>query len=668
MNFGTIKNNLSQPFINYHKKEQKTSKKFINFTEKMKATFKQKFKYFFDSTLSRGTASIVIWLSIITFFLVLFFAIIYLLIGISFEDSGQLNFYEAFWQSLMRSLDPGTVAGDTIWPLRIIGIIITISGIFILSSLIGILSSGLETKLEQLRKGKSLVLTENHTLVIGWSPKIIQIISQLIIANENQKKPSIVILANKDKIEMEDEIRDKIKDRKNTKIICRTGNALETTDLRIANPDKSKSIIILAPDNVPEDIHDIHVIKTILSITYNTERKKEKYHIVAEIRNKENLDAAEIVGKDEVSLIFDRNIVSRLTAQTCHQSGLSIIYMDLLAYEGDEIYTIEEPKLVGKSYKDLVFAYEDSSVIGIIKKNGKVLINPPFDLIYLENEKLIAISEDDDTVIMSKKNNFNINQDIIIKKEHSSSARKEKNLILGWNSRALMTVEELDNYVSSGSELVIVTQNDEVDSLITTLEQKLLNQKIEFKKGNYSKRNVLLGLNLSTFDNIIVMSNEQTSPQVADSITILALIHIRNIAKEQNFKINIISEMFDQKNRELAEITEANDFIISHDFISRLLTQVSENKKIKEIFNILFESEGSEIYLKNISEYIDTNQAVNFYTLLESAAFKNETAIGYRIMKYEHFSDKNYGIKVNPKKSEFIKFSKEDKIIVLAED
>lgn len=633
-----------------------------------KITFKQRFKFFFDNTLSRGTVSIVIWLSVITLFLVLFFAGIYLITGIAFEDSGKLNFFEALWQSLMRSLDPGTVAGDTIWILRIVGIIVTIAGIFILSALIGILSSGLESKLTELRKGRSIVLTKDHTLIIGWSPKIIHIITQLIIANENQKNASIVILADKDKVEMDDEIRDKISDTKTTKIICRTGNAVESTDLIIANPDLAKSIIILAPDSIPEEIHDIHVIKTILAITYNSERKKDKYHIVAEIRNKDNYDAALIVGKDEVSLILNKNVVSRLTAQTSHQSGLSVIYMDLLAYDGDEIYMIKEPKLIGKSYKEVLFAYDTSTIIGIIDKDGKIIVNPAMDYVIEEQMQLIAISEDDDTVVLSGKTDYNIVLDKIVDKKRSSSAVKEKNLILGWNSKAFSTVKELDNYVAPNSELVIVTHNCKIDDDADLLVKSLENQKVTFKKGDYSKRNVLLDIDISSFNNIIILSNEQTSPQIADSITILSLIHIRNICKEQNISVNIISEMYDQKNRELAEVTEANDFIISYDFISRLLAQISENKNLKNVFDSLFESEGSEIYLKNVTDYIDIKDPVNFYTIIESASRKYETAIGYRIIEHSYDSSLNYGIIVNPKKSELINFNENDKIIVLSED
>jgi hypothetical protein len=114
--------------------------------------------------------------------------------------------------------------------------------------LIGVLGSGIESKLEDLRKGRSMVIEKDHTLILGWSSKIFTIISELIVANENQKNPRIVILADIDKVEMEDEIRNKIENLRNTKIICRNGVPNDLTDLNIANPHAAKSIIVLAAE------------------------------------------------------------------------------------------------------------------------------------------------------------------------------------------------------------------------------------------------------------------------------------------------------------------------------------------------------------------------------------------------------------------------------------
>jgi len=59
---------------------------------------------------------------------------------------------------------------------------------------------------------------------------------------------------------------------------------------------------------------------------------------------------------------------------------------------------------------------------------------------------------------------------------------------------------------------------------------------------------------------------------------------------------------------------------------------------------------------------------VDFYTIMESASLKTETAIGYRIVEHKYNSGKNYGIKINPKKSDKITFTEGDKIVVLSEN
>ncbi len=630
-----------------------------------KYTFKQKLRYYFDNTLSRGTSSVIMWLAVLSLLVIIVFGIVYAVSGINMEGEEGMNFFESMWQTLLRSIDPGTMAGDTGWVFRFIGLLITIGGIFILSTLIGVLTTSLDEKLEQLRKGRSMVIEENHTLILGWSPKIIHIISELIIANENQKKPRIVVLAEKDKVEMEDEIREEIPDTENTKIICRTGSPLDLTDLKIVNPDGARSIIIISPE---KDNADTYVIKSILALTLNPKRKESKYHIVAEIKDEENMEVAQIVGKDEAIFVLSPDLTARITAQTCRQSGLSIIYQQLFCYEGDEMYFKNEKSLVGKTYKDAIFAYNDSSVLGFKDKNGKIHINPSMETVLTEGDEILAVTEDDDTIILSGISDYKIKKDAVLKNEAISSVKKERNVILGWNNRGKIIIRELDEYVAEGSEIHIISNTENTDEILNELNSVVKNQKIKFIHGDITRSAELQKNDITSYDNIIILSYYDIDVREADAKTLICLLHIRNMADKKGKKVNIVSEMFNQKNRELAEVTKADDFIISEDLISLFLTQLSETPDLKKVMDVLFEAEGSEFYLKDAKDYVKLGVEMNFYTVLEAASFKNETAAGYRIIKYAHSVENNYGIKVNPNKDELITFSEGDKIIVLAED
>lgn len=629
---------------------------------KKQITLKDKFKYFFDNTLAAGTISIIIWLAVLSVLAVTISALLIVIFGIQPEEADSFNFFEAWWQSLMRSMDAGTVAGDMGWKFRALAFIVTLFGIFILSALIGALTSGLEDKLTELRKGRSKVIEENHTLILGWSPKITTIISEIIIANENLKKGRIVILAEKDKVEMDDEINDKIEDKKNTKIICRNGSPLDIDDLNIVNVHNAKSIIVLTDDKKG----DIGVIKTVLAITNNPERKKEKYHIVAEIKHEKNLEAAYLVGGEEASFVYTADLIARVTAQTSRQSGLSIIYTELLDFQGDEIYFKKENSLIGKTYKDAINSYEKSAVIGIMHK-GKVIINPAMNTIIDEFTELITIAEDDDKVILSNTTDLKIDSSTFSENQKTENS-VEKNLILGWNNKGSAIIRELEEYVKPDSIVMIVQDVYDIDSELEKLKIIVRNQKINYLRRDITEKSTYEEFNITDFDNVILLGYSKLDIQEADAKTLIALLHIRNISEKTGKHISIVSEMFDLKNRKLAEVTKADDFIISENMISLMISQLSENKNLKKVFDELFKADGSEIYLKPATDYIKAGSKVNFYTIIEAASIYNETAIGYKLDKYSHNSELAYGVFLNPLKSDEIEITEKDKVIVLAED
>ena len=89
-------------------------------------------------------------------------------------------------------------------------LVVTIGGIILVASLISIISSAFDARVEELRKGRSKVLEHDHTLILGWSSKVFPIVNEICIANQSRGRAAIVILADGDKVEMEDELRSKI--------------------------------------------------------------------------------------------------------------------------------------------------------------------------------------------------------------------------------------------------------------------------------------------------------------------------------------------------------------------------------------------------------------------------------------------------------------------------
>src|SRR5512140_2952670 len=114
--------------------------------------FRDRLRYAFDNSMAKGPIALIGWLALASLIIIVVVAVIVTILGISPGDGEPINFLEAFWLGLMRTLDAGTMGGDTGWGFRLAMFAVTIGGVFVISTLIGVLTSSVEDKVENLRK------------------------------------------------------------------------------------------------------------------------------------------------------------------------------------------------------------------------------------------------------------------------------------------------------------------------------------------------------------------------------------------------------------------------------------------------------------------------------------------------------------------------------------
>jgi len=616
-------------------------------------------RYELDNTLSRGPASLIVWLALFSAILVLGATAFVFVSG----NDPDKDFGYILWNLLYQTITPNPVdpkAGSSTFLFTML--FATFASLLLVSILIGILTNAIDNRIQNLRKGRSFVIERDHILILGWSPKIFGIIIELVIANLHQKKPRIVVLADKDKVEMEDEIRARVGHTRNTHVICRSGSPIDMNDLDIVNPQASRSVIILSPE---DDDPDSQVIKTILALINHPDRRAAPYHVVAEIREPKHMEIAHIVGRDETKLVLATDLISRITVQTSRQSGLSVVYSTLLNFADDGIFFVAEPALTGKTYGDVLSAYEDSAVIGLLHGDKDVALNPPIETPIIADDRIVIISRSDDTIRLSQPVNLEINTSAICEmRPHPTKA--ERTLILGWNDQSMQIISELDKYVAPGSEAFIVSECPEGATLTHAAAQGLRHLTVSHQTGDITERTVLEALNIQNYDHVIILSDSSVgNVQKADALTLVTLLHLRSIAERCGHKFSVVTEMMDVRNRRLAEVTRADDFIVSDMLTGLMLAQVSENEHLMDVFNDLFDAEAASIYLKPAAHYVTPGEPVNFYTVVESASRCGETAIGYHLHTFANDSTKLYGVVINPHKAASITFNEGDRVIVL---
>lgn len=631
-----------------------------------RVTLLDRLRYRLDNTLSGGVAPLIGWLFFASALLIVAAAALVRAADLApaGEDGARPGLGSLMWFTLMRALDAGTVGGDSGSAAFLAAMFaVTIGGIFLVSTLIGILTSGLESKLGDLRKGRSLVCETDHTVILGWSPQVFAVVEELVLANESRKDAAIVVLAEKDKMEMDDALRERIALPRGIRLVCRTGSPIDPTDLAIVNPNEARAVIIVAPE---QGDPDAHVIKAILALVNGPHRRAGKYHIVGEIRDPRNLEAARLIGGDEAKILPVAELIANITVQTCRQSGLSQVYTELLDFGGDEIYTAPATGLVGKSFGEALFAFDGSTLIGLRGHDGQLRLNPPSDARIEPGDAVIVIAEDDSTIRTSQ---AAVAIDASAIREPRPAARAaERILVLGWNHRGAAILEQLDRYVADGSSVSVVAEGPAAARAVNELRPHLTRLSVAVESAETQSRKTLDCVLRDPYDHVITLScSDDLPPQDADARTLVTLLHLRDIASRTARRFSIVSEMLDVRNQKLAEVTRVDDFIVSDRLVSLMMAQIAENPDLAAVFRELFDPAGAEIYLKPAADYVEPGRPVNFATVIEAARRRGEVAMGYRLLKDGTDAAKAYGIKLNPHKTDTLTFSAEDRLVVLAE-
>jgi hypothetical protein len=360
-------------------------------------------------------------------------------------------------------------------------------------------------------------------------------------------------------------------------------------------------------------------------------------------------------------------LISYIIAQTCRQTGLSSVYSELFSFEGAAIYFREIPALVSTTYGEALYRFENSTLIGLRFQDGTSRLNPPGDTIIQPGDQVMAIAGDDDAIQISEKTDLEIKARVF----HDALPTPipfDHLLILGWNRRAPIILDQLRHYAPAGSQIRVFAPYsiEQMQSESGGVDYQPI--QLTFEQGNPIDRPSLERLVESGYPFVLILSPTDVEIQLADAFTMVSLMHLRQILSQTGRKFSIVSEIMDVRNRELMEVTGSDDVIISERLIALTLTQIAENKDIAPVFVDLLTPGGAEIYLKPIADYIHLDSPVNFYTVIAAAQRKGETAIGYRLLAQAGQAEQSFGVHVNPEKSAFISFADQDQVIVIAEN
>lgn len=606
---------------------------------------RDKIRYLFDYFLSKGPVAMIGLLLAVTMTIV---GIIGIVANLCSEDGGVIYH---IWNSFLHTLDPGTISGNDASnvPYLVMMTLATLCGLFLTSILIGIITSGVEDKLNELRKGLSVVQEKNHVVIIGFNDNTFTLLQELVEANANHKNCCIVLLGEQDKEEMEETLAARMPDTKTTHIICRTGSLHEYYSLERCAVENCRSVIV----NLHEDAQ---VIKTILALSAYVKEKEilnPDMYFIASILDKQNLEAARIAGEGRAEIIYGKDTISRIIAHTCRQHGLSQVIAEILNFSGNEMYLERVPEVVGKTFHEVQLSFANVVPVGM-QIGNRVYLNPPMDTKIGKDDLLVLLEEDDGEFELTPVPE--IEERLITEGIFCTRREADHLLILGSNDKLPMILQEYSQYVDPASEVVVVDEEMRDDYLAETYGLQVT------RCCKPVRRNLLQQL-VKQGTNILLLNDDSQDGETSDANTLLNLILLRDIAENEQQHFSITTEMRNPENQRLAVRARVDDFVIGSNFIGLLMAQIAENHKMLPLIRELLNEEGSEFYMKPASQYVSLGEEVNGYVLAESAARKGEVYVGYRKL-----SPIPQPVQVNMDKREPLILNEGDLIVVIAEE
>lgn len=583
-------------------------------------------------------------------------------------ETGTIGSYgDALWWSAVTM---ATVGYGDISPKSEAGRIVAILTMIVGIGMFSLITAKLAELLFVLRtRGtRRSVLERDHSLILGWSPKVFTIVAQLVLANVNRTDPAIVVLSPHDHNDMYDEIRAQVPElaHSNTRLICRTGSPNDPADLVMGRPDVARSILV-----IDETTDDASVVRTLLALLHEEDIDVSGTNIVAEIDHPGTAEAVSTAMRGHAHIVNPTSFIARTTAQACRTAGVARAYEELLDFEGSELYCFRPPLTEARPYRELLEAFPGCCLVGVVPEGGSARLNPPMGTLVAPGDSVVVLAEDDGAI--------RFDPDAApaappVRPGRPVVADPEHVVVFGWNPLAPRILRELDHFVAPGSHVTLAVDpayvdrralDDELDSLRDGLTNARITVRDDRDAG-YAELVEIIAV--GQVDHALVLCyHAGQSAAAADARALVTTLQVQRAMTEQHVETTVVTELLDQRDVSLAPRRSAGDFIVSDRLISLLLTQIAENPVLVDVFDQLLSQEGSEIHCTPADRYCEPGTPVTFASLVASAGDIGESAIGYRRRDPDADGRDDFGVVLNPPKDRVVVLAPHDQLIVVAE-
>lgn len=517
--------------------------------------------------------------------------------------------------------------------------------------------------IQRTRGSRHEIVQSDHTLVLGWSPKVFTVVEELVAANASRVDPSIVVLADQDHNDMYEAILTHVPalTTSNTALVCRNGSPGDPASLAPCRPDRARSIIV-----IDDSAEDASVVRSLLALMHGG-APIGPIPVVAEIDDPATARALRFALHDRVTIVNPTSFVARTTAQACRSASVARAYEALLDVFGSELYVQAVPGTAGLPVGRVVHGFEQACVIGVRAADGTVDLNPPMDHVVAEDDELVLLAVDDSEIAFRLPPR--LPEPATAVTAALAPSRPHHVVVFGWNAVGPAIVRELDGFLPPGSRLTVAVDPSLGVEVAPPGPDELVATTITVRAAAGSSYAELVEVLAEEHSDhaIVLCYRDVLTVAEADARALVTTMQVRRALGDRGRETTVVTELLDQHDVALAPPESLGEFIVSDRLVSLLLTQLSENDELAAVFDDLLDPDGAELYAKPADRYLTPGAPTTFGAVVASAAARAECAIGYRVAADAHDSGRRFGVVLNPPKSASLTLAPGDQVLVVAE-
>ncbi len=617
-------------------------------TPSIDVTVRQRIRYRFDNVLARGTGAALVWLGAVTFAAVLLSSLLLTVFSVTFTGSESGSWAEDAWQSLLRVLDTGTMAGDVGWGRRLLALFITLFGVLVAGTLIGVIAAGVENRIDSMRRGRSVVIESGHLVILGGSSRIPAIIQQLVLANAERTSNTIVVLAEIDPTELRRSVVAAVPNRHQTRIVYRFGDPKVRSDLSLARVGEARGAIVL-PE---QEGSDVSVVQTVLALIAEL-GGLDDLPVVAEVTESTTAERLVHACGPTMHPIATAQAVAKTAAFALRQRGLSRVINELTDFRGSDLHVTERPELVGLRFDEIVGRFANARPLGFARSDGRIELNPPAESTFAPGDRLILIAYDLTTLEPTEATRPLAKRGPVDRPSAQLTAPVEEHiLVVGWNPLGQHLLDGWSGGAAASSSVEVAFD----PRLVQAADVLIPDIHIEVRLTPTPE---LSSLDLSRQPTtIVVLGYASIDTAEADNRTMLDLMQLRRRCSQAGPMPRFVVQILNDEHADLADLTGPDDFLISAALASQFIAQLMEQPERRDILLELYGGGDASVRLIRCDR-LDLVGSVSTADVVASAYAAGVLAIGWR-----RIVDQGEVV-LNPSVSDRVTLSADDEIVVV---